>query len=77
MKDSSVIEIKRDSTQVATYTYDAWGNILTKTGSMADETGEFFISLIVGLGIAFVIETALGNTNLLSIEPSVITRPYN
>ncbi|MBR2377572.1 MAG: hypothetical protein IKA85_07395, partial [Clostridia bacterium] len=28
----------RDSsgTQVATYTYDAWGNILTKTGSMAD-----------------------------------------
>ena len=36
MKDSSIIEIKRDSTQVATYTYDAWGNILTKTGSMAD-----------------------------------------
>ena len=75
MKDSSIIEIKKDSTQVATYTYDAWGNILTKTGSMADETGEFVISLIVGLGIAFVIETALGNTN--SIEPFVITRPYN
>ena len=36
MKDSSIIETKKDSTQVATYTYDAWGNILTKTGSMAD-----------------------------------------
>ena len=26
MKDSSIIEIKKDSTQVATYTNDAWGN---------------------------------------------------
>ena len=28
--------INSSGTQVATYTYDAWGNILTKTGSMAD-----------------------------------------
>ena len=27
---------KRDGLLVATYTYDAWGNILTKSGSMAD-----------------------------------------
>ena len=27
---------KRDGFLVATYTYDAWGNILTKSGSMAD-----------------------------------------
>ena len=32
-----IIGIRNSSgTQVATYTYDAWGNIITKTGSMAD-----------------------------------------
>ncbi len=32
-------QVNSSGTQVVTYTYDAWGNPLTTTGTMADTLG--------------------------------------